>query len=466
MPKLRTKKELANIARSFATMKNIVEYQSNLYMPVDFMTALPGDGDPTRTVWILLDHQTLRQISNNLLHILFATDAEERSFKLMVRQQSQFVAKADGILVRWKDEQVKVLTSEGKLIDPDGSFVPNYLNVPYDPDNDLVGELQSTLEEWLGSKSQAQSLLRHLSTALQPDWSAVKYLLLIGEGRNGKGTLLKMLWDLFGRDNISKVTRQAMSGLSPIMATMNGKLLNIVFDGPKEFLKDSSTEKTVIAGEPIAIEMKYENVPLEVQTNALFLEALNSEPRTGDKSPALQKRLARFSFNNVYALDHSFEEKMRSPKMLAALLHLLLENWVHKHEAKEKLNLTAESLDMQLAAVWNESPVLRFLEYTSDRAVKFLDDLELGKVTVDTFLGSYRPWLGENGYKNSEDSYLLSQLKDHFVLDRKTFRIEGRATTRRYIKAVLPDTANAIQVLRAGGSLSGAETEDEAILRD
>lgn len=462
MPDLRTKQELATLARAFATTRNLVEYRANLYMPVDFDTALPGEGDPRKTVWTLLDHQTMRHIANHVLHILFASPAEEASFTLMVRQFADTVHRADGILVRWKNKRIKLLTSEGKLVEPTGEFVANYLNVPYHSRNESIEPLRSTLHEWLGGETQATSLLHHLATALQPGWSAVKYMLFIGEGRNGKGTLLKMINDLFGSGNISNVTRQDMAAKSPVTMELNGKLLNLVFDGPKEFLKDSSTEKTLIAGEPIAIRPLYENHSTMVQTNALFVEALNQEPRIGDKSPALQKRLVRFAFKNVYELDHMFEDRMRSPQMLAALLHLLLEHWVNKNETATKLLLTTESLDMQLSAVWDESPLLRFLEYLVTRDLATLKGLQESRVMVDAFLGAYRPWLGENGYKNLEDSYLLKQLQDHFTIDRKTVRIEGSPTTRRYIKAVSPDTANAINLLLAGG----ATTEDAKVLTD
>ena len=243
-----------------------------------------------------------------------------------------------------------------------------------------------------------------------------------------------MLHKLIGASNVSEIKRQDMAVRSSIITDLNGKLLNIVFDGPKEFVKDSSTEKTLIAGESLNIELKYENAPFKIQTNALFIEGLQQEPRTSDKSSALQDRLVRFYFPKKFALDLEFESKMLDENMLAALLDLLLKHWVNKSEVAEKLRLTVDSLDMQMQAIWASSPVLRFLEFTSARDVLFLKNIVEKKVTVDVFLAAFRPWLDSNGYKNMEDDYLLQQLGDHFVMDRKSFRIDGKPTTKKHKK--------------------------------
>ena len=468
MPQLRTPQERATLAEAFAKRFKLVEYKHQLYMPVDFMTGRSLPATPDTTVWIPLTDRRIREYSNSVMDILFQNPAEEASHKHMLMQFSQYVPSETsfGTLVRMGESHVSLLDETGSLVPITGDFVPNYLNVPYDSHTLLAEELFKIISNWVNGDEQAHSLLYHIATALQTQWSAVKYVLLIGEGRNGKGTLLKMIRKLFGNDNISKITRQDMAAKSPIIADLNGKLLNLVFDGPKEFLKDSSNEKTLVAGEPISLRPLYANSPIEVETNALFMEALNTEPNVSDKSPALQKRLARFNFPNVYEDDEAFLERMLSPEMVAALLHLLLGHWVNKTEKAEKLRLTAESLDMQLQAVWSVSPLLRFLEWMSTRTPKFLQDILDKKMPTEDFISHYRTWLENNGYRNMEDDYVLRQLKDYFIMDRKTFRVDGRPTTKRYIKSVTPDALNAINLLLQGQSLEGASAEDLQVLHE
>src|SRR5690606_31537198 len=99
---------------------------------------------------------------------------------------------------------------EGTLIVPDGTFVPNYVQPQLNESETHKQKVFDTIVEWLGSAEVAKSLLHHLATCLHPGYSAAKYVLLIGEGRNGKGVLLSMLETLFGRENISNITRQMM----------------------------------------------------------------------------------------------------------------------------------------------------------------------------------------------------------------------------------------------------------------
>jgi len=463
-------------------MFGMIEYKHRLYMPVHFLT---GEAEgamnrmlaPDEKVWQALTDFQVRGMANLLLDLLFATPAEFASFIFMCQQFATHVEEAEGILVKHIDgafgaAKVSQLNGAGELVPVTGDFIPNYLNIPYEANDQKAEELFTIISGWLNSDDQAHSLLYHLATMLQPSFSARKYVILIGEGYNGKGTLIKMLHALLGEQNISGVTRQDMAAKSVIISELNGVMLNLVYDGPKDFVKDSSTEKTLIAGEPLWMEMKYENASRKVQTNALFVEALNTEPNLSDKSPAIQKRLARFMFPNVYLDDPTFAEQMQSPETVAAFLHLLLKHWVNKNEVKDKLALTAESLDLQLQAVWNVSPMLRYLEWVAGRTPKVLQDILDGVMMVNPFIEHYRTWLETNGYKNMEDDYLLRQLNDNFVTDRKTFRVQRapgepkKPTTARYIKSVHADTLNAINMLLAGESLEGVTSDDLEAIRE
>lgn len=466
MPSLRTKKELATIARAFAVGYKLVEYGAKLYMPIDVETRLPKVKEPERTIWIELTPKKFRGMANAALHVLFATESEERSFKFMVRQWAEQKDTSEGILVRTGLGTLSLLNGAGELVDVTGEFTSNHLDIPYSEGDSLIEECFQTISNWVGGQEQAHSLLYHLATALQTTFSARKYVLLIGEGYNGKGTLLKMINTLFGEDNISGITRQDMAAKSPAIQEVNGKILNVVMDGPKEFLKDSFIEKTLIAGEHVMIRLLFENWTTRVQTNALFIEALNKEPVTSDKSPAVQKRLTRFHFNNVYADDPTFTDYMTSPEMLAAFLQLLIRHWVTKSTLKDKLALTAESLDLQMEAVWELSPVIRFLEYMDTRDENFLKNLRSTQMQVSDFIDAYRPWMVDNGYRNGEDDYIMGQLKNSFKMERKTIRINNRPTSRRCIVGILPDTLNAIATLEKGESVVDHAEVPDGILTE
>ena len=55
---------------------------------------------------------------------------------------------------------------------------------------------------------------------------------------------------------------------------------------------------------------------------------------------------------------------------------------------------------------------------------------------------------------------IWEQLTDHFVIERKTKRENGKPITRKVLGRILPDTWRALETLEGGSS------DDEAVVRD
>ena len=466
MPDLKTKQQIVDLAQTLARDMRLVQRGPTTYIPAHWDTlSIEGPFAPDETVWIPLSHQEKRDLGNHKGNILFYTDGDLRSFNLVLSQFAEnFRGKALHLLIRTQGG-LKTLNSVGQLMDPTGLFVPNYIRPMLNEDPADQQFVFETIKEWLGGDEElCHSLLYHLATSLAPGYSAVKYIILLGEGRNGKGTLLTMITKLFGEENISGVSRQEMSQRRATIADLNDKLLNVVFDGQMEYIRDSSTEKTIIAGEPLFIEMKYENAPTKIQTNALFIEALNQEPKARDKSSALQKRLVRFSFPNIYAMDKGFERKMTSERMLGAFLGLLINHFVREDELAEKLALTASSINLQLEQMWLTNPMLQYMEHLGAKDPSALDKLAQGKIWLDDFLNSFKPWAETQGMQERSDGDLVALMKSAFVIQSKTRVRDKKRSTQRYIKSLRLETELVYEQMK--GALNGTGLQQEALVRD
>jgi phage/plasmid-associated DNA primase len=440
MPVLKTSKELATEAVTLAHSFSMVHHDYVVYLPTDYLT---GDHSvtpvPERTTWAPQSMEDIQRKALLQFDTLFNSQQELSNFAFKVAQASrQHLEPCSTLLIRTANG-LQELREDGKLYAPTGLFVPNTLSPVLNENTADQGRVWDTLVEWLDSEEEVVSLLRHLSTALAPGWSAVKYVMLLGNGRNGKSVLLRMIESLFGTGNTSKVTRQEMSEVSPVITHLNGKLVNIVYDGLARYLEDSSVEKTLVAGEPIAIRRLYQSEHTLVHTNALFIEGLNFEPKSRDKSKALQSRLVRFQFPNSYQLDPEFAEEMASERYVGALLGLLLQHYVTKDQAALMLAPTSASMDMQLEHIYSNSPALPFLEYLQDNDPLGVDAL-IG-LSVLELAARFNSWrVLENDTRHWSVSEVQDACKHVLATERKSIRSAGHNPRKvRVVTAVLSE---------------------------
>jgi len=442
MLELKTRKELATYAFSLASGHQLVRHRGVTYIPADYETkdvSVPPDID--RTMWLPLNLEQVERLASAEFDILFANNSELVNYDYMVAQNADHNDKPVTSLLVRTQAGLRELDHRGDLVVPTGEFRPNTLTPMLNEDADDKSYVFEVVSGWLNSEEEAESFLKHLASSLAPGWSAVKYILLIGEGRNGKSVALKMLQRMFGVENVSAVTRQMISEQSPVVTELNGKLLNIVFDGQAVYLKDSGTEKSLIAGEPVAIRKLYESKSTMVQTNALFLEGLNREPKTSDKSAALQKRLVRFQFPNVYRLDHRFERRMLSEPMLGALLSLLIDRYIREDVVAAELAPTSKALELQLEQMLVNSSGLQYLKYVEDTepdGVNGLFGSEFGVV-----VSGFRTWRlhNENDIGNWSESDVFAQFQPLLETERKSVRDNGKISKVRYVVGLKEEAA-------------------------
>ena len=452
MLELSSKATLARAARTVAESYELVQHGSHTFIPCHWLTEAIGPLPASERIWQPLTRNDKRRLANQTQNILFATDSELTNFDLMLRQFAiEDESVIQHLLVRTEDG-LKMLDETGTLVEPTGQFCPNVLKPVLNTEEAAKAGVFDVIKGWLNSEEEAHSLLHHLATALCPGWSAVKYVLLIGDGRNGKSVLLSMLQDLFGASNVSNVTRQQIAERLPVCVELNNKLLNIIFDGEMAYIKDSSMEKTLIAGEPGYVRLLYENGNTRVQTNALFLEALNSEPKTRDKSGALQKRLSRFWFPNTYPIDMAFEKRMRSDELLGAFLSLLLDHFVTKYELADKLKQTSGSSALQVEQNLLNSPLHQFVSYLVSSDASWNDRLRQ-PVMVDPLVDSFMAWRVNEGFTEFSTADVKRLFKEGFSTDWKTVREAGKVVKKQRLLEPKPE------ILALLNQLKGADED-------
>jgi phage/plasmid-associated DNA primase len=464
---VKTKAERIQDAKTLADA-GWIRHNEVLYMPVN--SALTHDSAvpaPEDTIWIPRTISDVQRHANVHLGTLFENEKQMVDFYYTTLQQVATSNELiDSVLIRTEDGLLK-LHSDGQLREPDGAFTPNTLPVPINNDPAVKAEVAATLVEWLGgSEEEAASLLRHLSTALSPHWTSIKYILLLGDGRNGKSVLLEMLTKLLGKANCSGVSRQDMAAKSTVLPELNGKLANIVMDGIAEYLKDSGTEKTLIAGEAAHVRMLYSRVLTPVQTNALFIEGLNKEPKSSDKSSALQARLVRFQFPNRYQEDWAFKAKMLSDEYVGALLSLMIDHYVRQSDASLMLAPTSRQLTLQLGHQYDNSHALQFIDYVRTHDPN--KELSLIGMDLATLVSRFMSWRVAAGDIRAWDEQSVREMFHPLMeFHRKTTRLPNGGFGKVYVvQDSKGDTLQYLESMHAlkeeldGGDVPAAVVED------
>lgn len=445
---IKTPRELASEAQTLAASYEYTLYREVLYMPVDY-----EEGDlgvvppPERRSWMPMKLQDIQQKALEQFDTLFVDQAQTAKFYYMVAQIARR-AKDDSpveLLVKTRDG-LRTLDRYGKLNIPDGSFIPNMLGPVLNDNEADKAEVLEIITEWLGGEeAEATSLLRHLATALAPAWSAGRYVLLMGDGRNGKSVLMTMLTRLFGMNNCSGVTRQDISEGSAALLDLNGKLLNVVFDGAETFLKDSGREKSLITGESVQVRRLYQSHLSLCQTNALFVEGLNTEPKSRDKTSALQARLVRFWFPNRYKDDGEFWATMMSERVLGAFLSLLMDNFVQEKATSVSLAPTARSRELRLEHMEDNSLALQFITYIAETDP--LGEESLIGLPFEDVVQMFQSWrLKLNDLSSWDMQTVLRLFRPVMSTERKSVRRGGGVRKMRVVTKFSQETLELLEL--------------------
>ncbi len=128
-----------------------------------------------------------------------------------------------------------------------------------------------------------------------------KALMLVGKGRNGKTTFLKLLENaLDANTNCSHASLQELSGGDKFAkAELFGKLANICGDLKKDKLKDTGPFKILTSGDTDRAQKKY-GQPFDFENFATLIFSANDIPQTDDYGLAYMSRWIIFVFENIF----------------------------------------------------------------------------------------------------------------------------------------------------------------------
>ncbi len=189
-----------------------------------------------------------------------------------------------------------------------------------------------------------------------------KAFVFLGEGNNGKSTLLELLKAFIGVENVSGISLQDLEGrFTP--ASLYGKLANIYADLSDRSLKQTGKFKMVTGGDNIGAEQKFKDF-FNFVNYAKLIYSANKLPECDDDTTAFFRRWIFVSCPNSFEpgkCDPDILEKLTTDSELSGLfnwalvgLRRLLKN---KMFSSSKTTEETRRLYIQMS-----SPVVAFVE--------------------------------------------------------------------------------------------------------
>ena len=214
---------------------------------------------------------------------------------------------------------------------------------------------------------------------LWPDYHVHKAIMLVGPGRNGKGTLLRLIAAFLGRKSISNVTLQDLVSDTFAKSDLYGKLANIGGDLPARDLSDTAAFRNLTGGDDNRAQEKYRPA-FNFRNKAKMLFSANVLPRSSDDTYAFYARWILIEFLNRFTLDDgtadpNLDEKLQTPEELSGLLNIALEGLKRLKANGWRFSYTKTAEDVEVMYKRNANPVFAFLmdECEAGTAIDYIE---------------------------------------------------------------------------------------------
>jgi P4 family phage/plasmid primase-like protien len=255
---------------------------------------------------------------------------------------------------------------------------------------------------------------------LWPDYHIHKAVMLVGPGRNGKGTLLRLITAFVGKKSVSNVTLQDLVSDTFAKSDLYGKLANIGGDLPAKDLSDTSAFRNLTGGDDNRAQEKYRPA-FSFRNKAKMLFSANVLPRSSDDTYAFYSRWILIEFLNRFVIDDGtadpdLDSKLQTPEELSGLLNIALVGLQRLKANGWKFSYKKTAEDVEVMYKRNANPVFAFL----------MDECEAGNATnyieKSVFFDKFNDYVKKHNLRPMSVTKFGELLKDQTEIPVNTFR--------------------------------------------
>ena len=248
-----------------------------------------------------------------------------------------------------------------------------------------------------------------------------KVFMLVGNGANGKSTLLNMITRVLGENNVSHVDLKEISTNRFGKSELYMKLANIADDCSSSYLEDISTMKRLTGESYTSIEFKGQN-SFSAKINTKMIMSYNTLPRINDTTNGLNRRLVIIPLNAVFKkknnnYDPFISEKLKKRENLEYVLYKSVQAIHEVLKRKEFTVPTQVKLETEEYMKTN-NPVLCFLS-------EVYEDEDISTIPCVEVYEAFNVWKIENGLKSEMSQSRFGVIMKDLGYKRTRCRVKG-----------------------------------------
>ena len=286
----------------------------------------------------LTDHFIKEVVSR----VLIETRVDKQYFHQVFDTNPHIINVKNGLLLLEKDNYIFFL--------PHTPYYPSVAQIPvnYDPEAECP-----TIEKFISdvvTEKYKKTVIQMLAYCLTPGYRHNQAFMFVGDGHNGKSTLLNLVTRFLGEENVSHIPLQQLASDQHkfVRIHLMGKLANIYADIPKISLSETGYFKVLTGDDRITADRKFKK-QIEFWNRAKLIFSANELPPVTDNTYAFWRRWLLIRCPNKFEgdkKDPDIFKKITDEKELSGLLNLVLAEYWNVYEKgveyPEKENLAEE----------------------------------------------------------------------------------------------------------------------------
>lgn len=242
---------------------------------------------------------------------------------------------------------------------------------------------------------------------------------LVGQGRNGKSVLLKMLAEMIGKKFTTAMSIQYLTTNEWAMGSLVGKKINICNEEESKYLR-SDKFKALVSGDTTQANRKFLD-PIVFEPQVKYIFATNELPTFEGINVGLKERIYIVPFKRI------FKEGERDYELTEKLLGEIggILAWSIEGAKRLKKNGYRFSKSKAVSKAMDE-----FIE-TISSPIAFMNELYQPAIERTTFIGyqqlyeDYQVWCGKRGQKFMNRRHFIKELKQNLNLEPDQARVDG-----------------------------------------